>query len=119
MLKSFSLLLMIAISVHPATASVDPILERGLFEDTSHRLSIDEAVTQTFLPIGRILARGHSASTFWFRLRIRPTKSGAPLLLVIRPAHLDDVTLFEPTADPASPWHRQVTGALIPFAQRA
>jgi signal transduction histidine kinase len=96
----------------------DYIVSREVYEDRSGTLPIEEAVQAKFLPAKTIFTGGYTASAFWFRIVVPPRPQGSELILRIRPAILDEVTLYEP--DPLKPggWKNRVTGDRTPFLAR-
>ncbi len=97
---------------HPI-AGHDHILQRALWEDTSHQASFESAQTQAYESYQGILSRGYTDSADWVRLTI--AASTQPLVLRIAPAWLDSLTLY----DPASQETPQTVGDRYPLQQRA
>jgi signal transduction histidine kinase len=77
-----------------ATEPVDRIAQRAFWEDTSAQANLESARSQTYTPFQGIFSRGYSDSAHWIRLTIAP--SAQPLGLLITPAWLDEVTLYDP-----------------------
>jgi len=96
----------------------DYIVSREVYEDRSGTLPVEEAVQAKFLPSKAIFTGGYTASAFWFRIVVPARPQGGEMILRIRPAILDEVTLYEP--DPLKPgdWKSRVTGDRTPFLAR-
>lgn len=113
------LLALHAVGLSAATAA-DPIVARAFVEDPTGRMRIEAIRQQPAVPFEGLLTRGYSRSIYWVRLTIDPgrvTRNPAStaerqLVLRIRPAFLDDLTLFDPLDTSGEP--RQV-GALHPW----
>jgi hypothetical protein len=82
-----------------ATEPVDLIEQRAFWEDTSAKANLDTARSQTHTPYQGIFSRGYSDSAQWIRLTIAP--SAQPLGLLISPAWLDEITLYDPASEGA------------------
>lgn len=81
--------------------AADHIVERAYLEDASGELTLAQAQTQPWTPFTGVLARGYTSSAVWLRLRIAPqTNQDGKLILRIRPAILDHITLFDPYLSP-------------------
>ncbi len=113
-----AVLLLASMAVVPVQAADDHIVARGILEDPAGQLTVAEVDGMAFQPAPAIIAKGYTASVFWLRLEIRPSEDGTPLVLRVRPAYLDLVTLYH--ADPTAPsgWRERASGDRIPFADR-
>ncbi len=107
----------------------DHVVERAFLEDPSGNLTLTQVQlpTQVWTPFKRGLGKGYTTSAIWFRLRIDPgapphiAQSPSPrkyqtgteqLILRIRPAMLDEITLFDPLDPSAQP---RVSGDRAPW----
>ena len=102
-----------AASVHTAHAQ-DHITERAWLEDPSGQLTWAQAQQLPAQAFEGVLNRGYGTGVLWLRLRIEPQRrsvassfpsaasADAPrlgvqdLVLRVRPAYLDEITLFDP-----------------------
>lgn len=91
--------------VHAAGSSEDYVLSQSYFEDTSNELSVDQVQHEKFTPYEGWLTKGYSKSTYWIKLKIRPSKDD--LVLRIRPTYAESIQLFNPLNVDSS----RVTGA--------
>jgi signal transduction histidine kinase len=96
----------------------DYIVSREVHEDRTGTQSVDEVVQSKFAPAQAIFNGSYTASAYWFRIVVGPRPQGGEMVLRIRPAILDEVTLYE--SDPLAPggWKRRVTGDRTPFLAR-
>ncbi|MBB5754860.1 7TM-DISM domain-containing protein [Prosthecomicrobium pneumaticum] len=113
-----ALLLVAPLGAVPAFAADDHVVSRGLYEDATGRLTVAEVAGMAFQPAPAIVAKGYTASVFWLRLEIRPSATGAALVLRVRPTYLDEVTLYRPDRTAPSGWRAQLSGDRIPYADR-
>jgi two-component system, sensor histidine kinase LadS len=91
-------------------------LKTGYFVDPSGQMDIEEVRSQAFKPFTGLLSRGYTADTVWVRLEVAP--SDAPeLVLMVRPAHLDQIRLYSPRTQSAL-WQVQDTGEKVAFNAR-
>lgn len=107
------------LTLSPAAWGEDFVVSRAVLEDREGTLSVDEAVHAEFQPAGPILTRGYTESVYWLRLVVRTPAPGRALVLRIRPAFVDEVTLYAPDASAPGRWRVQVTGDRTPFLQRS
>lgn len=88
---------------HP-TLAADLVVERAWLEDRGGQLSWAEAQQRPTRPLQDVLSAGYSPHPVWLKLRIDPAAAGlvpgSQLVLRIRPAYLDEVTLFDPLQNP-------------------
>ena len=110
------MLCVVGLVFSPAARCEEFMLSRAVLEDPAGTLSVDEAARADFQPVGPILTKGYTDSAHWLRLVVRAPTDGSALVLRIRPAFVDEVTLFEPTPDGG--WTRRVTGDRTPFLAR-
>lgn len=109
------LLLLLGALWTPGAWAADLIIERAVLEDPSGRLTIDDVTRQTFEPMGSSLSKGYTASAHWIRLRVQAPARGSELVLRIYPPNLDDIRLFEASAQG---WRMRVTGDRHPYEER-
>jgi len=90
--------------------------ERAWFEDTGGELGIEAVRLKSFKPFSGVLSRGFSSAPIWIRLRIKASplddyikKRQDTMILRIRPAHLDEIELFDDLIETSD---RRVTGDL-------
>lgn len=107
------------LTLSPAAWSNDFVLSRAVLEDREGSLSVSEAARAEFQPSGLILNRGYTESVHWLRLVVRAPAQGQELVLRVRPAFVDEVTLYTPDATAPGFWSAQVTGDRTPFLQRS
>jgi signal transduction histidine kinase len=77
----------------------DLVSQRSYWEDVQGQATFADASQQNYQFYDGILAKGYSDSAFWFRLRIEGVTgahAGEKLVLRVRPAFLDRVTLVDP-----------------------
>ena len=96
----------------------DHIVSRSVLEDPRANLTLAQVSRQTLLPGPPILVEGYRSSAYWLRLVVRPAEDGGPLMLRIRPAFLDQVTLYRPDPDHPGQWMAQSTGDQFSYAER-
>lgn len=87
-----------------ATESRDFIEQRAVWQDCSGAVDWETARTQAYVPYQAVLSLGYSNCVDWIRLRIAP--SSEPLVLLMTPYWIDEITLY----DPASPDQAQSVG---------
>lgn len=96
--------LLLGVTVFGAQASRadSPIQERAWFEDHSGVLTWEEVKSEEFKPYTGLLGRGFGSDPIWIRLLVAPRLQGDPFgsagryILRIKPAHLDEIELFDP-----------------------
>jgi len=108
-----ALVLAAAWAAGPVRADQDHIVARAWFADPTGQLDFAAARAQVFTPYSGLLNLGYVDATVWLRLRIDPAAAGEQadahagqddeLVLRIRPAFLDEVTLFDPLYPGATP----------------
>lgn len=98
----------------------DHIVERAYFEDPGGNLTLAQAqsASQIWTPFNEILTKGYTSSAIWFKFRIDPDSrlnamparspvarlaTDDKLILRIRPAVLDQITLFDPLEPSTTP----------------
>ena len=97
----------------------DLITQRAWVEDPSGRMTLDQVLQAPQQNLASPhFNQGFSASTFWVRLRIDPSRvppaqAGQRLVMRIWPPYLDELQLFDPL-QPGSP--SQVTGDRHPMS---
>lgn len=103
------------VGVSPAGAQ-DLVTEKAVFEDTTGRLSFEEARQRTFTPYEAFLNGGYGPAVFWVRLTIgavpaaidQPDHPGAGWAVIrMRPVFIDQIELFDPADTSGRP---RVTG---------
>lgn len=92
----------------PAAHAKDHIAARSWLEDPTGQMSLAQVQQLSFQPFQGVLNRGYGTGVVWLRLRIDPHLEAASgptpvprehsLVLRIRPAYLDEVTVFDPLA---------------------
>lgn len=94
----------------------DGVLERGWVEDPTGQMTLEQVrqAPQHALT-GTHFNQGYSASAFWIRLRIDPSRlaperAAERLIMRISPPYLDELQLYDPLQEGAP----QVTGDLHP-----
>ena len=103
----------------PAIAeSINHVVSRAWFEDSSNKMTFSEVKASAFTPYQWFLSKGFGDSTIWVRLTIDPhtdKKLFGPaansLILKIRPLYLDEIELFDPEDQSG---RRRITGDLFP-----
>lgn len=101
--------------------SNDLIVERAWVEDLTGRMTLEQvrqAPAQALT--GMHFNQGYSASAFWMRLRIDPSRIASDetderLVMRIWPPYLDELQLFDPLQQRPQP---QITGDLHPQSAR-
>lgn len=102
-------------------ASTNLVTERAWVEDPTGQMTLEQVSQATAEPlVAGHFNRGYSASTFWIRLRIDPSRVSTespdePLVMRIWPPYLDEVQLF----DPLHQDRPQITGDLHPLQELA
>ena len=104
--------------------SAELITSRGVLEDRSGTMSIEEVVGADFDSMGRYLTKGYTDSVHWLRISIKRPTNGEDVVIRIHPTILDEVTLFEPDPLTAHGWNSRVLGdrsnsAILGFANVA
>lgn len=100
-----SLFLVAALFVGCASASEGYLLGQAYFEDKTNSLTFEEVKKEKFTSYEGWLAKGYQPSTYWIRLDVRP--SDKDLVLRIRPVFIEDIQLFDSSAQEVN----RVTGA--------
>lgn len=97
MLRTFfvTLLFFITLLVGSARAgnSNDYLVSQAYFEDATNSLNVEDVKKERFTSFDGWFAKGYKPSTFWIRLIVRP--SSQDLVLRIRPAHIENIELFD------------------------
>lgn len=97
----FAVLLVLAGTAGSAwSRAVDHIVERAWMEDPSGSMTFSQVQSQPLKPFEGTLSKGYGSSVLWVRLRIDPRIGAGEatkiLYLRIRPAYLDELTLYDP-----------------------
>lgn len=114
------LLLGVVVFGAQASRADSPIQERAWFEDHSGVLTWEEVKSQEFKSYTGLLGRGFGSTPIWIRLLVAPRLQGEPVgsagryILRIKPAHLDEIELFDPL-DVSGAARR--TGDLYPWGE--
>ena len=114
------LLLGVVVFGAQASRADSPIHERAWFEDHSGVLTWEEVKSQEFKSYTGLLGRGFGSTPIWIRLLVAPRLQGEPVgsagryILRIKPAHLDEIELFDPL-DVSGAARR--TGDLYPWGE--
>jgi signal transduction histidine kinase len=114
------LLLGVVVFGAQASRADSPIQERAWFEDHSGVLTWEEVKSQEFKSYTGLLGRGFGSTPIWIRLLGAPRLQGEPVgsagryILRIKPAHLDEIELFDPL-DVSGAARR--TGDLYPWGE--
>lgn len=98
----------------------DFILERSFLVDPSGKFSIEDVQNLEFKPAPMILSLGYTESVTWLRL-IVDSSTLAQLLVVVRPAYLDDVRLYSRAPNSSGlpeAWRMRQQGDAFAFNQR-
>lgn len=114
------MLIVMAVAEFAAVPSLsDHIVERGVLEDRSGMLAIDDIVGKSFSPVQPVFLAGYTKSAHWFRIVVSPAVADEDLTLRIRPAFLDRVELY--AQEPDGPGFRleDVTGDTVPYKERS
>ena len=105
---SGAVLVVLAALIGPARAD-NIIVSKAYFEDPTGGLTFSEIRKQNFTPYERPFSKGYSASNFWFKLTIDPTKivqsanlENGTIILRIRPPYLREVEFFDPAHESAN-----------------
>lgn len=115
----FRLLLLIACFILvPHAKAGDLIVSRAVLEDVSGTLTIADAASREFQPIGTSLFKGLTDSVHWMRLRVRAPANGNEVVLFIRQPFLNEIRLFEAEAGDSAGWKTRVTGNHYAFSER-
>ena len=96
----------------------DHIVSRSVLEDRNADLTLAQVSRQAMAPAPPILVEGYQSSAYWLRLVVRPPEDGGGLMLRIRPAFLDQVTLYSPDPDHPGRWTAQITGDRLAYEDR-
>lgn len=84
---------------HPGKVSQNFILEQAFWENPSAQADFETARQQIYTPYLGTFRRGYTDSVHWIRLTLAP--SDTALGLLISPAWLDHITLYDPArSDP-------------------
>lgn len=98
----------------PSSPDGEFISERAFWKDLDGQADFATARTQTYTPYRGVLSRGYTDSAHWIRLTL--VASEQPLVLIIRPNWLDELTLYDPdkTGEPVTvgDQHLPQTGVL-------
>ena len=106
------MLLVLFLIAQPGFAIDDFIVDRAYFEDQSSNLTLEEVKTKELIKYNGFLAKGYKSSAFWLRLTIDPVKKLAEssskvsdtLVMIIRPANLDEIQVYDPFDFDNSPY---------------
>ena len=102
-LRQIAVYLLLALSTCGLFAS-DLVAERAWVEDPSGRMTLAQAQAAPQTPLSSLyFGQGFSASVFWIRVRIDPTKwpdalPDKPLVIRLQPVFLDEFELHDPLA---------------------
>jgi len=105
------------------TAQAKPLaVQRSYWIDTLGSADITQAQKQTFLPADDVLALGYGAAPVWLRVTL-PASALPELLVMVKPAVLDDVRLYirqpETAATPGlDGWQLRQQGDRFAFSAR-
>lgn len=114
--RAGTMLLLLVLMVGPRPVHADDlIVARDLLEDPAGTLTINDVTQARFQPVGPLVTKGYSKSTFWLRIVVRAPVSPTGIELRIRPTFLDEVRLYEATP---KGWMSRATGDRHPFAER-
>ena len=86
------------------------ILSRSYYEDKTNALTLGRVQEEPFTPFQDILSGGYKASTFWVKIRLKP--SDQPLVMKIRPVYNEEIQIY----DPASPELKNLVGSNFPHS---
>jgi diguanylate cyclase (GGDEF)-like protein len=119
-MKSFLSILLLSVGLvftSPALAT-DLITSRTLLEDTTGALTIADVAGHVVTPTGPSLSITSTKTVHWLCLRVRPPANGGKVVLLVRPAYINEVRLYE--AGPGSPqtWKTRVTGNHYAYGTR-
>lgn len=89
----------------------DLVTSRAVLEDPTASLRIEEVIDREFQPIGQTLHQGYTQSAFWLRITVKAPNPGQPAVLLIRQPYLNEIRLFEASANDPGTWNSRVTGS--------
>ncbi len=94
-------------------------VQRAYWVDASGTADLALAQQQQFAPAPEILALGYGAAPVWLRVTVPPSPL-PELLLMVKPAVLDDVRLYvrTPGSHGAADWQMRQQGDQFAFSQR-
>jgi diguanylate cyclase (GGDEF)-like protein len=101
----------------PAHAS-DLLASSTVLVDPTGTLTIADVAGRVTAPAGSSVGVSSSRNVYWLCFRVRHPASGSQVVLVVRPAYLNDVRIYE--AGPGDPltWKTRVTGNHYPYGVR-
>ncbi|GAB3361896.1 MULTISPECIES: sensor histidine kinase [Giesbergeria] len=108
------------ISLQIPVFAKDFVIERSFLVDPTGTLTIEDVQTLEFKPAPVVLSRGYTESVTWLRLVV-DSSALAQLLVVVRPAYLDDVRLYsrtKNTSEASGEWLMRQQGDAFAFNQR-
>jgi len=97
---------------------LDHIISREVFRDETGQMPLSEVINAHFTPSKGIFAGGYTKDVVWLKFAVRPATDGAPLILRILPAYLNEITLFAPDPEQPGTWRNIATGNAIPWQAR-
>lgn len=112
------LFLLFGICTSSFTGAEELTLARAALEDIGGKLSISEVSTREFQPIGPSLVKGVSDAAYWLRLKVKAPAHGKKVVLFIRQPYLNEIRLYEASAEDPATWKSRVTGSHYPYRER-
>lgn len=107
--QALLLVILFACAQQASARDGDYILSRSYLSDMTNALHFADAKGSDFTPYQDFLTGGFSKGAYWIRLGIRA--HSADLVLKIRPAFINEITLY----DPAAPRSPRISGSLYPM----
>lgn len=86
----------LALIAPSARADIGLISDVSVFADHTAQMPVAAVSQQRFIPTGQTVTVGYTNAAQWFRVRIQPSPSGEPVVLLIRPPMLDNVQVYQP-----------------------
>jgi signal transduction histidine kinase len=81
----------------PALSQESPEFSSAFFIDDSRTATIADAINADYMPFDGSIAQGYSTAALWLRLSIAGNNSPEDLAIVIKPAFLRRIELYDPT----------------------
>lgn len=95
--------LLIFVSLAPgARAGETRLLSQAYWVDEDGRATLRDVMNAPFQEFDGSMRRGYSKSAVWLRLRVAGAHSVEPLALIVRPAFLRRIELYDPTVTSAN-----------------
>lgn len=90
------LVLCLVLMVAGAQAAEPYIVSKAYWVDPDRQASFDDASTASFMPFDGTVTEGYTQSAVWLKIRLSGQPTPEPLALIIKPAFLSKVELYDP-----------------------